>query len=37
MPRYYLNLRYGQARDKLAIAPEGDELADDEPARQLAL
>ena len=37
MPRYYLNLRYGQARDKLAIDPEGDELPDDEAARQLAL
>jgi hypothetical protein len=37
MPRYYLNLRYGQALDKLAIDPEGDELPDDEAARQLAL
>ena len=37
MPRYYLNLRYGQALDKLAIDPEGDELPDDEAARQHAL
>ncbi|MCJ2009097.1 hypothetical protein MKK70_15245 [Methylobacterium sp. E-041] len=37
MPRYYLNLRYGQRLDKLAVDPEGDELADDEAARQLAL
>ncbi|MCJ2077837.1 hypothetical protein MKK68_19690 [Methylobacterium sp. E-016] len=37
MPRYYLNLRYGQGRDKLATDPEGDELADDEAARQHAL
>ena len=27
VPRYYLNLRYGSAADKLAIDPEGDELA----------
>jgi hypothetical protein len=37
MPRYYLNLRYGQGLDKLAVDPEGDELADDEAARQHAL
>lgn len=37
MPRYYFNLRYGQGLDKLAIDPEGDELADDEAARQHTL
>ncbi|RYF23972.1 MAG: hypothetical protein EOO77_01110 [Oxalobacteraceae bacterium] len=37
MPRYYLNLRYGQRLDKLAVDPEGDELTDDEAARQHAL
>jgi hypothetical protein len=37
MPRYFLHLRYGQGLDKLAMDPEGDELADDEAARQHAL
>ena len=37
MPRYYLHLRYGQGLDKVAVDPEGDELVDDEAARQLAL
>lgn len=37
MSRYYLNLRYGQGLDKLAVDPEGDELANDEAARQHAL
>lgn len=37
MTRYYLNLRYGQGLDKLVIDPEGDELPDDEAAREFAL
>jgi hypothetical protein len=37
MPRYFFNLRYGQGIDKLAVDPEGDDLADDEAARQHAL
>ena len=37
MPRYFFNLRYGRGPDKLAVDPEGDELADDEAARQHAL
>jgi len=35
MPHYFFNLRYGAS--KLAIDPEGDELADVEAARQHAL
>ena len=37
MPRYFFNLRYGQGPDKLAVDPEGNELADDEAARLHAL
>ncbi|WP_264051558.1 DUF6894 family protein [Methylobacterium flocculans] len=37
MPRYFFNLRYGAGADKLAVDPEGDELADDEAAHQYAL
>ena len=37
MPRYFFNLRYGRESGKLAVDPEGDELADDEAARQHAL
>ena len=37
MTRYFFNLRYGLGPDKLAIDPEGDELADVEAARQHAL
>ena len=37
MPRYFFNLRYGPGADKLAVDPEGDELADDEAAHQYAL
>jgi hypothetical protein len=37
MPRYFFNLRYGAGDSKLAIDPEGDELADVEAARQHAL
>lgn len=37
MPRYFFNLRYGAGNGKLAIDPEGDELADVEAARQHAL
>jgi hypothetical protein len=35
MPRYFFNLRYG--RDKLAVDPEGDALADVAEARSHAL
>ena len=37
MSRYYFNVRYGSGGDKLAVDPEGDELANDEAARQYAL
>ncbi|WP_027172097.1 hypothetical protein [Methylobacterium sp. 10] len=37
MPRYFFNLRYGPHLDKLTVDPEGDELADDEAAREHAL
>lgn len=37
MPRYFFNLRYGRGPDKLAVDPEGDELADVEAAREHAL
>lgn len=37
MPRYFFNLRYGRGPDKLAVDPEGDDLADAEAARQHAL
>lgn len=37
MPRYFFNLRYGRGPDKLAVDPEGDDLADVEAARQYAL
>ena len=37
MPRYFFNLRYGPGAGKLAVDPEGDELADVEAAREHAL
>ncbi|KQO57631.1 MULTISPECIES: DUF6894 family protein [unclassified Methylobacterium] len=37
MPRYFFNLRYGAGLGKLAVDPEGDELADLDAARQHAL
>ena len=37
MPRYFLNLRYGTGSGKLAVDPEGDELADLNAARERAL
>lgn len=37
MPRYFFNLRYGPGPDKLAVDPEGDDLASVEEAHQHAL
>lgn len=37
MPRYFFNMRYGPGLGKRTVDPEGDELADDETARQHAL
>ncbi len=37
MPRYFFHLRYGASLEKLAVDPEGDELADHEAARLHAL
>lgn len=37
MPHYFFNLRYGRGLDKPTVDPEGDDLADDEAARQHAL
>lgn len=37
MPRYFFNLRYGTGTGKLAVDPEGDDLADVDAARQHAL
>ena len=37
MPRYFFNLRFGQSGDKLAVDPEGEELADLDAARVRAL
>lgn len=37
MARYYFNLRYGPSVDKLALDPEGDEIADAGEVRARAL
>lgn len=37
MPRYFFNLRYGPGPDKLAVDPDGNNLADIEAVRQHAL
>jgi len=37
MPHYFFNLRYGPGSDRLAVDPEGDELASVEEAHQHAL
>lgn len=37
MPRYFFNLRYGPGPDKLAVDPEGEELAGLDAARARAL
>jgi hypothetical protein len=37
MPRYFLHLRYGPGPDKLAVDPEGEELAGVAEARTRAL
>jgi len=37
MPRFFFNLRYGRNTGDLATDPEGDDAADAEEARELAL